>query len=62
MRKERVTISMPGNVVRAIDNIPGWSRSAFIAHVMSMYLDQLVAHYKINPIEPIKIKEKTNAV
>lgn len=61
MRKERVTISMPGNILRAIDSVPGWSRSGFIAHIMTMYLEQLVAHYKTNPIEAIKIKGNTNA-
>lgn len=48
--KQRVTITIPENVVRAIDNIPGFTRSGFISHILQMYLESLIQHYKANPI------------
>jgi len=46
LKKERVTICVPPNILRAIDSIPGWSRSGFISHVMEMYMESMIRHYK----------------
>jgi len=46
LKKERVTICIKPNILKAIDCIPGWSRSGFISHIMEMYLESMVKHYK----------------
>ena len=56
--KKKVTICLPPNILNAIDAIPGWSRSAFIAHIMTMYMNQMVLHYKNGAEEIIRGAQK----
>ena len=47
MRKERVTICVPEDVLKLVDTAAryGRSRSGFIAYVLQLYFDSMLQHY-----------------
>ena len=47
MRKERVTICIPEDVLKLVDTAAtyGRSRSGFVSYVLQLYFDSMLQHY-----------------